>query len=455
MNFRKGVSRLQAVVLFLGIVIGTVMAIVPVTAGAEYAPGELLVQFKDGATENMRQNVLRRISARITERVYTRAMRAQGTPGLECVSISLPVEEALRRLGQHPSVAFAEPNWILRHQQASNDPYYTGGSLWGMYGDGTSPRNQYGSQAGEAWAAGHTGSSAICVGVIDTGIDASHPDLAANIWTNPNDPVDGYDNDANGYVDDNHGWDFYHNDNTIYDPGDGDEHGTHVAGTIGGKGGNGAGVAGVNWSVTIISAKFLGPDGGYVSDAVKALDYLTDLKKRHALPIVATNNSWGGGGYSQALHGAIIRAAKQGILFVAAAGNSGVNNDRRASYPSNYNTLQGTSTESAASYDAVIAVAAIDKNGNRPWWSSYGPKTVDLGAPGVSIVSTTPGNTYSSFSGTSMATPYVTGGIALYASTHPGTSAAAIRKAILDRVVYTSSLNRKTVTNGRLNVGAF
>src|SRR5204862_7269644 len=160
------------------------------------------------------------------------------------------------------------------------------------------------------------------------------------------------------YVDDAHGWDFYSGDNSVYDAG-GDDHGTHGTGTIAAAGGNGKGVVGVNWNVTVISTKFLGADGGYTSDAIAAIDYYVDLKQRHHLNIVALNNSWGGGGYSQALHDAIIRAAKSGILFVAAAGNTGDNNDSTGCYPANYDTSRGTSTESAARYDSVIAEAAI------------------------------------------------------------------------------------------------
>ncbi|MFM8635388.1 MAG: S8 family serine peptidase, partial [Planctomycetia bacterium] len=253
--------------------------------------------------------------------------------------------------------------------------------------------------------------------------------------------------------DDINGWDFFSKDNTVYG-GTGDDHGTHVAGTIGGVGGNGVGVAGVNWNVTMISAKFLGPSGGSTSDAVSALDYLTDLKTRHGINIVASNNSWGGGGYSSALHSAIIRSAKANILFVAAAGNNTTNTDTSAYYPQGYSTLQGTSTATAASYEGVISVAAIDSAGNLASFSNYGATTVDIGAPGVSINSTLPGGGYGAYSGTSMATPHVAGSVALYASAYPQASASAIRDAILSSARPTTSLVGKTVTGRRLDVAA-
>jgi subtilisin family serine protease len=311
--------------------------------------------------------------------------------------------------------------------------------------------NQYGSQAGEAWARGNTGSAGVFVGVIDEGIQFDHPDLSGQVWTNPYDSVNGVDDDGNGYIDDTHGWDFDGNNNTIYDGGTRgnlDDHGTHVAGTIGAKANNGTGVVGVSWCVTLISGKFLGRRGGTTANAVKAVDYFTDLKKRHNLNIVATNNSWGGGGFSQALYDAISRANAADILFIAAAGNGGSdqvgdNNDTVASYPSNYDLPN------------VIAVASITSSGALSSFSNYGKTTVDIGAPGSGIWSTTAFNTYSSYSGTSMATPHVTGGAVLYAASHPGSSAATIKSAILNSAVPTASLNGKTVTGGRLDVSGF
>jgi subtilisin family serine protease len=431
----------------------------------KYKADEILIQFKDGATELDIVSARNSVGA-LTKKQLKKAEKAAAKGKLELATIQsgLSVEDAVRIIQEHPAVAFAEPNWIVEHQAVSIDTYYTNGNLWGMYGDATTPANVYGSQAGEAWARGSVGSNSVYVGVIDEGIDPLHIDLAGNIWTNPFDLPDGVDNDGNGYVDDTNGWDFFQDNNTVYDgarPSDynTDLHGTHVAGTIGALS-NGRGVVGVNWNVTMISAKFLGPDGGTTADAIDAVYYFIDLKTRHGLNIVALNNSWGGGGYSQALHDAVIRAAKADILFVAAAGNGGPdqrgdNNDLFASYPSNLNTLQGTSTETAASYDSVIAVAALTSTGARASYSNYGKTTVDIGAPGSGVWSTSPNNTLTRLDGTSMATPHVTGGVALYASTHPTATPSQIRTAIFNTGVATSSMSNRTTTGKRLNVSTF
>jgi len=369
------------------------------------------------------------------------------------VAVNANALEAISKAKGFAEVEYAEPNWIYQHHAVSNDPYFTNGSLWGMCGSVTSPANQYGSGAATAWAAGKTGSSSVYVGIIDEGYMFAHPDLTANAGKNPGEiAANGNDDDGNGLVDDVYGWDFAGNNNTVFD-GAGDDHGTHVAGTIGGVGFNGTGVAGVVWNVKMLNAKFLGSTGGTTANAIKSVDYFTNLKTRtlNPLPIVATNNSWGGGGFSQALMDAISRANAAEILFIAAAGNSsGVNNDVTPSYPSNYNVSN------------VIAVAAIESNGNLASFSQYGATTVDLGAPGVGIWSTIPKSSkgkvvasYASYSGTSMATPHVTGAAALYASLNPGISAASIKAAILSSTTPTSSLTGKCVTGGRLNVSTF
>jgi len=418
-----------------------------------HVAGELLVLFRAGAGDATKENALRGLGARLHDELRLAHQRQDGKGDLHLVKLppGLAVAAAMRGLERDANVDFAEPNWIYSHQATSNDTYYTNGSLWGMYGDASSPANAFGSQAAEAWARGNTcGQSPVYVGIIDEGYMTSHPDLAPNVGTNPGEIAgNGIDDDGNGYVDDVHGWDFAGNDSTVFD-GVNDDHGSHVAGTIGGVGGNSQGVAGVCWSVKLISAKFLGNQGGTTANAVKAVDYLTDLKTRHGLNLVASNNSWGGGGFSQALADAIARAGAAQILFVAAAGNSAVNNDSSPHYPSSYANAN------------IIAVASITSSGAMSSFSNYGASSVDLGAPGSGIWSTVPVKSrgkvaagYASYSGTSMATPHVTGGAAMYASSRSGLTAAQIKSAILGSVVQTPSLAGKTVTGGRLNVSGF
>ncbi|MBI5308274.1 MAG: S8 family serine peptidase [Planctomycetes bacterium] len=421
-------------------------------SNAAYVKGELLVQFKSGSTDNDKASAYQRVNAEEVEVVLSAKNRSDGRGDLVLVrhkSDYLP-QAAVNALNSDPSVEFTEQNWVYTHQATSNDTYYTNGQLWGMYGASTSPANQYGSNAAAAWANNTTGSKQVYVGIIDEGIQFNHKDLKGQVWVNPYDPKDGVDNDGNGYKDDKNGWDFDGNDKKIYDggkSGTADDHGTHVSGTIGGIGGNGMGVVGVNWNITLISAKFLGRNGGTTANAVKAVDYITDLKTRHGLNIVATNNSWGGGGFSQALQDAIERANTANILFIAAAGNGGNdgigdNNDVIPNYPSNYPNAN------------IIAVASITSTGARSSFSNYGVTTVDIGAPGSGIWSTTAFNTYSNYNGTSMATPHVTGAAALYASTHLGATAAQIKNAILSSAVPTASLSGKVVTGGRLDANA-
>ncbi|GAB4043125.1 S8 family peptidase [Spirosoma jeollabukense] len=420
-------------------------------AGEDFVAGELLVKFKNSVGAEKRLNALSRIKGAVAERILTKTMERLGDgEAIHVIHTPLAVLEAVAQLRGLPDIEYAEPNFIYQHTATSNDPYYTNGSLWGMYGDATTPANAFGSQAGEAWASGHTGSNTVYVGIIDEGYMYTHEDLAANAGINPGETAgNGVDDDQNGYVDDVYGWDFANGDNSVFD-GTGDDHGTHVAGTIGAVGGNGKGVAGVNWSVKLISAKFLGQKGGTTANAIKAVDYITDLKTRHKLNIPATNNSWGGGGFSQGLQDAIARAATAEILFIAAAGNDGLNTETSLSYPSGYPNAN------------IIAVASITNTGALSSFSNYAATQVDIGAPGSAIYSTLPASSkgkvisaYGSYSGTSMATPHVTGGAALYAATHSGASAATIKGAILSSAVATPSLAGKCLTGGRLNVSGF
>ena len=328
------------------------------------------------------------------------------------------IASLIRTLRRDPRVRFVEADRRVRMLASSNDPLW--GSLWGMSKIGV----------GAAWSAA-TPTATPLVAVIDSGTTMNHPDLQNMLWTNPGEiPGNGIDDDRDGIIDDVHGADFSDYDGN---PTDSNGHGTHVSGTIAGQSGNGIGVAGVATQVKIMSVRFLDARGsGYLGDAVSAIDYAT----QHGAKIM--NNSWGGGGYSQALADAISRAQKAGALFVAAAGNEGNNNDANPSYPASY------------TQDNVLAVAATDANDNLASFSNYGTANVDMGAPGVSILSTWLGGGYSSLSGTSMATPHVSGAAAWLWSVRPQASAEQIKAALVKGGQTVSALATKTLSGKRL-----
>lgn len=308
---------------------------------------------------------------------------------------------------------------------APNDPSYS--STYGM-------KN---IDAPEAWDK-TTGSDSVVVGIIDTGVDYTHPDLVGNIWTNPGEIAgNGIDDDNNGFIDDVHGFDFVNNDG---DPMDDNHHGTHVAGTIAAQGNNARGVTGVAWNTSIMALKFLSASGsGYTSDAIRAINYATMMRSQYGVNIRVLNNSWGGGGYSASLDSAIRASEAADILFVAAAGNDGTNNDVNPHYPSSYDV------------NNVITVAATDRNDNLASFSNYGASSVDIAAPGVGIYSTIAGGYYASFSGTSMAAPHVTGVAALAFAYDPDATAAEVKDAILAGGDWISGLGGKVMTGMRLN----
>ncbi len=338
-----------------------------------------------------------------------------------------------------PAVAYVEPDFVIVPERFSGDPSFS--SLWGLHNTGQSGGLVDADiDAPEAWDV-TTGSRSVVIAVIDTGVDYGHRDLAANAWRNPGEIAgDGIDNDGNGFVDDVYGWDFANRD---ADPMDDEGHGTHVAGTIGAVGGNGTGVVGVNWQVSIMALKFLTSSGsGSTSGAIGAINYATRMKRDFGVNVVATNNSWGGGGFSAALRDAIAAGGRQNILFVAAAGNVGTNNDTTPAYPANYTDA------------SVISVAASDRSNRLASFSNYGAASVDLAAPGVSITSTLPGNRYGSYSGTSMATPHVAGVVGLLAAANPAATAAEIRAAILTTTTPVAGFAGRMVTGGLLNAAA-
>ena len=339
-------------------------------------------------------------------------------------------------LATNKDIDFFELDVTRALQLTPDDPSYS--QLWGLENTGqTGGTTDADIDASAAWDV-TTGSSSIVVAVIDTGVDYTHSDLAANMWTNPGEIAgNGIDDDGNGFIDDIHGFDFVSNDG---DPMDGNGHGTHVAGTIAAIGDDGSGITGVNWTSSIMALKFLSDSGsGTTSNAVRAVNYATMMRVNYGVDIRVTNNSWGGGGYSNALASAIEASGDAGILFVAAAGNYGEDADSIPHYPASYD------------FANVISVAATDHNDQLAGFSNYGATTVDLAAPGVAIYSTLPGNTYGTYSGTSMASPHVAGVAALAWSAVPNASMAQIRDAIMQGVDSLGSLSGKVITGGRLN----
>jgi len=395
-----------------------------------------IVRFSAPALEAI-TSVAQTASLLVGSGVEFEALRGLGLVGQVLVrSYGAPADAAQRALAANPNVDHFELDALQQLQAVPNDLSY--GRLWGLENVGqTGGRVDADIDAAAAWNLS-TGSRSVVVAVIDTGVDYNHPDLRTNIWRNPGEIAgNGVDDDRNGFVDDVYGYDFANND---ANPMDDNSHGTHVAGTIGASGNNGAGVAGVNWTTSIMVLKFLRGNGsGYTSDAVRAVNYATLMRTRYGVNVRVTNNSWGGAGYSTALADAIAASASAGILFVAAAGNDGQSNDAAANYPSSY---------AAAN---VIAVAATDANDNLAGFSNYGPTSVDLAAPGVSIYSTIPGSRYTAYSGTSMATPHVSGVAALAWALAPNATVAEVRSAILQGADRLAALQGKMVTDGRLN----
>jgi hypothetical protein len=324
----------------------------------------------------------------------------------------------------------AERDYLVFPTLFPTDTSFT--QLWGLHNTGqTGGIVDADIDAPEAWDI-TTGSREVLVGVIDTGVDRSHPDLLANMWTNPHEiPGNSIDDDGNGFVDDVHGWDFFSNDNN---PTDEEGHGTHCAGTIGGVGNNVTGVTGVCWQVSIVGLRFLGPSGGSTSDAIEAVNYSRDLG------VDLTSNSWGGGGFSSLLQTAIASAGAAEQLFIAAAGNDGSNVDLSPQYPAGY------------ALNTIVSVASSTSSDTRSSFSNYGATTVDLAAPGSSIYSTVPGSSYATYSGTSMATPHVSGAVALLKSIAPDMSAAEIKTRLLETVDPVAAFASNTLSGGRLNV---
>jgi subtilisin family serine protease len=412
---RRIVSGIAVVVVALwasSAAAGPAPPAVPATGVPEFEQGTILIGFDPGTSAGEEKAIEGAVGAVLAQAIGDR-MRVLRVPrGLELAKI---VE-----LKRFASVRYAEPNYVLHALTTPNDPRFP--ELWGL-------RNTVSGadiEAEPAWTV-TTGSGGIVVGVVDSGVDYNHPDLAANIWSNQG--VAGCGAGTRGY-------------NAITNscnPMDDNSHGTHVAGTIGAVGNNSTGVVGVSWTTKIMGLKFLNSQGsGYTSDAVETINWAINVKKA-GVNLRVLNNSWGGGGFSQALLDAINAAGANGILFVAAAGNNGSSNDTSARYPCNYNASN------------IICVAATTQSDGLASFSNYGASNVDLGAPGTNILSTVRNGGYASYNGTSMATPHVSGAAALVLGSGDR-SVGALRSTILAAVDPVSALSGKVATGGRLNV---
>lgn len=405
---------------------------------ARHVPGEVLVKFR--SLPERANDQARDVAA---AHAAIGAQTIEELPGVKVHRVRGNRKQSTQALMQYyakrADVEYVEPNYIYTTQIIPNDPRFA--EMWGLHNIGQTGGTADADVDGpEAWDK-KTGSTAVTVAIIDTGVAYNHADLAANMWVNSREIAgNGIDDDGNGYVDDVRGWDFANNDNN---PMDDHGHGTHTAGTAGAVGNNATGITGVAWQVKIMPLKFLTANGGGSSSNVaRAILYAS------AMGAKISNNSWGGGAYSQTIENAIATANQRGMLFVVAAGNANANNDTTTSYPCN------------SPQPNVLCVAATDHNDNKASFSNYGAVNVDLGAPGVSILSTVPTDTcalcassgYRFMSGTSMATPHVAGAAALVLAQFPNFTPVDIKNRLMQTVDKIPSLAGRTVTGGRLNV---
>ncbi len=395
----------------------------------DHVEGELLVLWKD-STSNL--NAQSAIETKVQEigAQTVRTFRSEGAKQLRFTSKMSKVEllATAKQLAAREDVVYVEANNIIYLTATPNDPRLS--SLWGF-------KNM---RVSDAWVHA-TGAPDIVVGVIDTGVDYNHPDIAPNYWNNSGETgldsegrdkrTNRIDDDKNGYVDDWRGWDFAAGDN---DPMDTHSHGTHCAGTIGARGDNGVGVVGVNWEVGIVGLKFMSGASGTTAAAIEAIEYAT------MMGISVTNNSWGGGGRSETLISAVRKAGEAGHVFVAAAGNDTRNNDSTPTWPANIDL------------DNVITVAATGSSDQIASFSNWGRRTVHVAAPGVGIISTTPRNSYGPMSGTSMAAPHVAGAVAMIRSQFPELTPKEVRDLLISTSDLVPALATRSQSGGRVNL---
>jgi subtilase family serine protease/subtilisin family serine protease len=414
---------------------------------AEYVPGQVLIRFKKTVTREQISDFYAEYG--LSEKDNLDNDPDDADQGLRLAGVAVDVDEQLIEvLESDARVAYAEPNYFLNISETPpDDPLFE--KLWNLHNTGqTGGTVDADIDALEAWEIG-TGSHDVIIAVIDTGVDVTHEDLQANLWTNTQEcpqgvgkcRADGVDDDGNGYVDDFHGINAITNSGALLDD---YGHGTHVAGIAAAAGDNRKGVVGVSWNAKILGCKFITAFGsGTTSNAVKCFNYIHDLRNKQKINILVTNSSWGGGSPSRALREAMGRVDSP--LHVASAGNS---NSNRKLYPAAYDL------------DNIISVTATDHDDVYAGFSSWGEDWVDLAAPGVNILSTIPDGRcpmclpsgYGATSGTSMSAPYVAGAAALIWSEFEGLNNQQVKQRILSGVDPLPPQSKKTLTNGRLNL---
>lgn len=410
---------------------------------------EVLVKFRSDVT----LAEIRRIAEKNNDRIEDEIEEVRGLVAIDDLDNANAEQVAAQYARMSNIVKYAEPNYAIKLDEPTeataadallretdnqnlnvpNDPKF--GEQWALSNNGQNGgKTNADVSALKAWLKTQ-GSSEVVIAVLDTGVDYTHADLAANMWFRP-DAVPQYRDDELGAFNDARG---FNAEDNLSDPMDENGHGTHCSGIIGAEGDNDEGIAGINWKVKIMPLKFLGRGGfGTTKDAIEAINYAID-RKRNGVNLRIISASWGSTVYSKALEDAIRAAGEEGILFVAAAGNSSTNNDRSPHYPSNYNLPN------------VISVAALDRSDNLASFSNFGAKTVHVAAPGREILSTWLGGDYREASGTSMATPYVAGVAALILAAEPKLSVEDLRARVLKSVDKIDSLNGKVESGGRIN----
>ena len=426
--------------------------VLPMVKNGEFAKGQLIVAFTEKSTLKDQERLFRKFKLNTPKPLSVLTNRSFLVSYESSVNPSILAREIVK----NPSVEYAEPNYIIRSTGVPsagqpNDPKYES-DQWNLKAITSSEDNSFGVNAQGAWAQGVTGNrSKVYVAVLDTGIDIEHPDLRDNIWTNDASNVTtGIDGPSDPFRTQIHGWNFVNNNANVMPATEKETHGTHVAGTLGAVGNNNLGVTGVAQSVGIIPVKIFADESGTLAMAIAGIDYVTALRTKKGIPIVATNNSWTFKElYSEALRDAIRRGGDAGIIFVAAAGNDGLNSDSVFNYPTNYQCQTGLRP-----WNCVVSVAAITKGGDLATFSDYGKRSVTIGAPGENILSTLPGGLYGELSGTSMAAPHVTGAIALCLASNRSMSAPSIISALTSTSSPLSSLANKTSSGGMLNVSS-